>query len=233
MKFNAQEINRIKVDSGFVSTLKLAERDVSDIECTTKGLEDDEIEFIQKDDILEVVSRQKKRGWSIFRNNDEPRIVKIAVPKDKHFQGIKIESSVGRIEVKNITTSRLKIEGGVGSIFLKNVKVDERLKVEGGAGKFETENCDFTNVKIECGVGLCEVDAKLSGSTEIDGGVGKTSLIIHGKKEDYSIKGESARFFNSIKVDGEDLTKKFKNPEAKNTIKLVSGVGKLEVKFKE
>lgn len=231
MEFDVHAISKLRVFSS-VFGVRIIEKDVSSIECILKNIDEDEVTIDEKDGILSIMSNKDGRFFS--HAVDGKRTVKILVPKGKHFQAIKLNVGLGVLKVKNISTAKLKVNGGVGYSLFENVTVSELVKIESGVGKLEVLNSSFNNLRASGGVGSFSFQGKITGESAVACGVGKIILDIDAKTEDYNIIGNSSKMFSGIVINGEKITSKYrKNHDAAHTLKLSSGIGRLEVMFKD
>ena len=162
-------------------------------------------------------------------------IITIMIPKGMKLEKLHIDLGAGtaKLATPALSVTTTKIEVGAGKFMAEGLLVEDSLDVNTGAGVAEL--CDFSSKKanVECGVGSMKLKGAVDGDIHVNCGVGAIEMDLDAVENDYSYKIDCA--IGSVIINGNKRGGLFasKNtvasPNAKGTIHLSCGVGKIEL----
>lgn len=171
---------------------------------------------------------EKDYNWFNTQNNTNSTII-VTVPKDMILNEVKISNGIGKMEMKNIKTSKLELDTGVGITILDNI-VAQKTDIDGGAGNLSINNSILVDLDLDCGVGSTKISGDIKGNSKISCGVGKTELDLVQNIESYNIETEVG--IGTISINGENCVNNSKYGNGENSIKIEGGVGNVNITTK-
>lgn len=106
----------------------------------------------------------------LFRNNHSGVKITVYLPRDKVYQEIDAEVSVGSMvsELENLSAQKVSLDSATGEIQVEAIEV-------------------YQDLDVECSVGSVSIKKlNVSGDVDVDCGVGEVNLDIYGQKEDFN-----------------------------------------------
>lgn len=170
--------------------------------------------------------RESNHNW--LRVGQVGKLV-LTVPKDFVFDKADLEFGAGTVEIDGLTAGKLDLNLGAGEVIIRSLTVTGTADIEGGAGKLSILGGSLSNLDMDLGVGELVLESKLTGSSEIDFGVGSAKLVLQGSPEDYRIRLDKG--LGSATLDGEKMEDKATYGSGPNSIDLDGGVGEIRVDF--
>ena len=79
------------------------------------------------------------------------------------------------------------------------------------------------------GVGETNINALLTGKSDIDAGIGNLNIMLNGSKEDYKINTEKG--IGTVRIDGDSISNNQTFGNGDNLIKIDGGIGNISIKF--
>ncbi|MBR4288200.1 MAG: DUF4097 family beta strand repeat protein [Clostridia bacterium] len=171
--------------------------------------------------------KEKKRFGGVL--NDAS--VTIFIPQDTVFDSLSIKTGAGRLTADTLSARRLKLELGAGEVAIEKLEALSSAEIEGGAGKITVSDGKLKDLDLAMGVGRLDLCVALLGESELELGVGESSLTLLGKKEDYTVDIEKG--LGSITFDGETLSTQGKQGNGPARVDIEGGVGAIRLDFKE
>ncbi len=181
---------KLKIDVEY-SNLKIVKGEAFKVESNSN-----DVYCKQNGDTLNIKEDSK---W--FFNNEASDLI-ITIPEETSFDEIKIETGAGEVYIEELKCSNLNFEMGAGKVEIQNLFATNKAKIDGGAGKLDILNGEINNLDMDMGVGKCSITAKLTGSNDIDSGVGKLDINLTDEIEGYEIK--ISKGIGSIKINGKE-----------------------------
>lgn len=160
-------------------------------------------EIIQKNDTL-TIKQTKKSGFSWFFggfSGNKSCKVTITIPADETLDLLTIDSSVGDVQISDITAKTAEFNLSVGDIKIVHSKIDD-CKFDCSTGDIELTDVTFSKLDADVSVGDININSDIDlddYAFDIHTSVG--DIKINGKNEgsSYSSKGDSDK---KIKIDG-------------------------------
>lgn len=123
----------------------------------------------------EIVSEVSDGVWRISDSIDKSRIfgiksafrirkIMVTIPKDHHFEMVKLNIGAGAMEVNGIHTSKSILNAGAGQLIVKDF--------------------DVIDTSIKCGMGEIDFKGSIWGRCDVDCGMGCVKAVLR-KTEDY------------------------------------------------
>ncbi len=168
---------------------------------------------------------EEEHSW--FFNKQSSNLV-LYIPEDMVFKKVEIETGAGEINIETLNTQKLSFKLGAGKAQVKSLSVIDKAKIEGGAGKLEILRGTINNLDLDMGVGKFVLNAKLTGKSNINAGIGSIDIGLIDGIENYTIKANKA--IGSINVNGKDFTDKFEYGNGESYIKIDGGIGSINIK---
>ena len=155
----------------------------------------------------------------------------VYIPEGFNLEELKLGAGAGTVEISDITVNKLDFDQGAGKAIIKNTISTGLTDIDGGAGSFEITNSELHNLDLDMGAGKLEIEAKLTGKSDIDCGVGEAIIKLIGTKKDYSLK--LSKGLGSITVDGNEYSSNTVVGDGDNYVEIDGGVGALKIMFNE
>ena len=179
------------------------------------------IEIHQRNDTL--IIREKPHVANL-----ESSSVTIYYPADTAFTRAELEMGAGRLNAFSLSCDHLDLELGAGSVDIQLLYATRGADISGGAGEIRVSDGALHNLELEHGVGECFIRSLLTGSTDIEAGMGQLKVYVVGDMADYTIRATTG--IGEILVNGTEI------PEATfgtgaNRIEISGGVGSVELYF--
>ena len=171
----------------------------------------------------------KEKNHHIFSNNKDK--FTLYLPLDKIYEEVKITNGAGLINIEKISSNNLHLDLGAGKVVIDNLEVYMSTIINGGAGKITINNGLINYLGFDIGVGEVNLTAKILGESEIDCGVGATTINLLGSKEDYKISVDKG--IGEFLIDNESASDEQIYGTGKNQIDIDGGIGKVAINFKD
>lgn len=196
---------------------------------------------IKQGDTLKVESNSKnvtfkKRGnklyiseknYSFLKRKNSERKVTIYLPKDYIYDEVLIESGLGKLDIKQLNTNELILNLGAGEIKIDELNVSKEAEIDGGAGQITIKNGTINNLDLDMGVGKLVLEAKLTGESKIDAGVGESLINLLGSMNDYRIKVDKG--VGSTRINNNTIQDNTYYGSGNNKVMIDGGVGKIDI----
>ena len=175
-----------------------------------------------------VIKDKKKKKFNIHSIDTE---LIIEIPKEHQFKTLEVETGAGKINIEDLTIANLDIEHGAGTLYLKNIETTKKTKIEGGAGKITIDDSILNNLSLELGTGTFKYTGTIIGSSNIECGVGETTINLNAPKEDYQLHLEKG--IGSITVGNKTVSNDTTIGDGDNEISIEGGIGSININFEE
>jgi len=185
--------------------------------------DNDNIKVLEKNNELRIIEKKLK----LFKNDNK---VVIILPSSLVFEKVKIDAGAGTIDFYQLQTKKLDIDLGAGSAYIENLIVYENASIDGGAGKIVIYDGKINDLELDMGVGELDLTSKITGSSEIDAGVGSVKLNLLGTKDNYKIK--ASKGLGSFKIEDESIANGTIYGSGNNFIDISGGIGSININFK-
>ena len=183
--------------------------------------------YSKTDDKTLIIKQEKKH----FLNTKVDSDLIIYVPKDFNLDELKLDAGAGAVEVSDVRTNKLDFNLGAGKVIMKNVTASGITDIDGGAGSITITNSNFHNLDLDMGAGKLEIEAAITGKSDIDCGVGEAVIKLPGTKQDYKLK--ISKGIGSVTVNGESYSSETNIGDGDNYIDIEGGVGAIKINFSE
>lgn len=211
-----ENINNLKIDIK-ASSLIIKQSDTFKVETNNKYVD-------AKVNNGELKVSEKKHS-GINSNNIE---VIIYLPNTT-FNEVDISTGAGKLDIEKLNTNILDFDLGAGAVSINNLIVYQKCDIDGGAGEVSIKNSNLTNLDLDLGVGKFTLHATLTGSSEIDQGVGEAIINLNGSLNDYQITLEKG--VGTAMINNENITHDTTVGSGANKIDIDGGVGTITVNF--
>jgi len=153
----------------------------------------------------------------------------LVTPASTVFDTVKIEAGAGKLDVSALFVKTLDLDFGAGDVTFRYLSVSESANIRGGAGDLAILDGGISNLSLDMGVGALSLRACLSGTGEIDCGVGSADLVLLGDREWYSVTLDKG--IGKVTVAGEKLKDGERYGDGPSTLALDTGVGSVTIDF--
>ena len=164
-------------------------------------------------------------------NLSEYAILTIYVPTDVTFKAVNISTGAGRLTVDTLSAEAIDFELGAGEVSLNALYATKSARIEGGAGRISISGGELNDLDMEMGIGELTLKSALTGSCQLDMGVGKSDITLIGSKDDYKIDIDKG--LGSISVDGAKISDFGSSGNGTNQVKINGGIGAIDIEFKD
>lgn len=241
--FDIESGEKIDITKEFneVDNIDTIEIDIAN--CSLEIIEGDTISVeakqVEKDFKLDLSGKTLKIGednkeWFQFFNwSNKQGSVIVTLPSGYIAKEFDINTGVGKVNISNLHTEKLKLDAGTGSVVGKNITVTKESKIDTGTGSIELSDISMANVRLDTGTGSVYYEGELLGRNKIDTGTGSVELSIKGRKEDYYITVDSGS--GKTYLNDSAVSRKYRsdNSNAQNSIDIDSGTGSVYLNFLE
>jgi len=169
------------------------------------------------------------------RSSLEKQEVTIYVPCGMKLDTLDLSVGAGTARLKNVSTvyENADIEVGAGKLEAATLTVEKHIDIEVGAGNASVVNLTAATADIDCGVGKMAVKGAVAGDCSIECGVGNIEMYLDAAESDYNY--DIVCCIGSVYINGSKRGGLFASSadmmhaDAKGTVKLACGVGKIEL----
>ncbi|MBE6767310.1 MAG: DUF4097 domain-containing protein [Ruminococcaceae bacterium] len=140
-----------------------------------------------------------------------------------------ITAGAGNVTVEALTVRDLSLVLGAGESTLCNLTVSDEAEIAGGAGTLTVQDSTLHGLELSMGVGKLNMQATLTGESEIACGVGEVNLTLTGGRETYRV--EVTKGLGNATADGNAVKGETVIGSGVNTVEISGGVGALTVDF--
>lgn len=242
-EFLAAEVRSLALEIGYAE-LRITEGETDKVEVTATMEEERAGNYVcrQEDGILKIKAGEAQVRITLFGEDKkfhkeelEKEVVHITIPHGMKFEEMKLDLGAGSAKLFNTSGSyaRAKVEIGAGSFQAASFTTEGLLEIEVGAGNAELQNFSANGVKLECGVGMVRMRGAVEGDIHAECGVGTIEMDLDAIENDYNYNIDCA--VGLIRINGSKRGGLFSakssvsSPNAKGTINLECGVGKIEL----
>lgn len=157
-------------------------------------------------------------------------VLALYIPDRMLFEKAEITTGAGRLNIDRLSAASLRLELGAGEVTIGSLNVGSKTEIEGGAGKITISGGSLRNLDLEMGVGQLNLTSFLTGSSELDLGVGQSNITLIGSEADYALELEKG--IGSVTVNGKDVTDFGSSGNGENRIDISGGIGAINIDFK-
>ena len=165
---------------------------------------------------------------TLFKNYSGA-VLKLTVPENFVFASAKVETGAGRVRIDALSAEVLELELGAGEVTIGQLYATHSAELEGGAGKITIGGGSLHNLQLDMGVGQMNLTSALSGSSELNLGVGETNLQLIGTQADYTVLVEKG--IGNATVAGVEIGNEDRHGTGENRVEITGGVGAIRVDF--
>lgn len=173
-----------------------------------------------------LVITEKSRTFS---GNHNHAVLTLTVPEGFVFQTLQLQSGAGRLTADTLSTRELDLKLGAGEAQIGQLNATNRSDIEGGAGKVTIRSGQLHDLDLDMGVGELELTAQITGDSELNYGVGKSSLTLTGAEEDYWLTIDKG--IGSVSLNGEQVKAGKVYGSGPNRIDIECGIGEVQIAF--
>ena len=155
----------------------------------------------------------------------------LTVPEGFVFEEADLDTGAGKVEISALSAHKLSLELGAGATEIDGLRADKHAEISTGAGKLTIRNGDLNNLSMDLGVGKVEFTGKLTGSSDVEFGVGESEITLLGSRDDYEIRLDKG--LGSATLDGEDMHDGGVYGTGANRVDVEGGVGSIRIRFSE
>ncbi len=152
--------------------------------------------------------------------------VVLTIPKDFSFAKVHIETGAGLVSIEKLSTVYLDMELGAGAVTIDDLYVHKEAEIETGAGRFTLDSGYVCGLDMEMGVGEVHMTGQFYG--QLHQGVGKTTLVLTGSQEDYTLR--FAKGLGDARLDGKDISDGTYG-SGPGLLEIEGGIGAIEIEF--
>lgn len=169
---------------------------------------------------------EEKHNW--LNKNNTGKLI-IYVPDNYIFDNVSLENGAGKINIEILSTQKLNLDLGAGKVTIDNLTVLTESEIDGGAGEITIKEGSLNNLDLDMGVGKVTINSFISGSSEIDAGIGELNLNLSGTEDDYKIILDKGIGNATINEQLMQDSKYYGN--GSNLINISGGIGAININF--
>lgn len=118
-----------------VSIGDIVVEDGEDYTISIQNMEEEDYTLTQNGGMLHFVF--DKNEWNVFNFSSNDYKVVVTIPENKTMKEIKVDSSMGDIEVRNVDCKSLTLDQAMGEVDVKNVIVEGDTSIEQNMGDID------------------------------------------------------------------------------------------------
>lgn len=217
----SQEISSLKIDVGGAQ-LRIVEGDSFMLSSNIKNLQ-----VSEHNGELSIVQKQK----FIRTHSNNVGEILFTVPANTHFKWVDIDAGAGDVFASKLFADRLSFDLGAGRVQIDYIEVNSKAEINAGAGEMTIGGGVIRNLELDLGVGKTGLKAALEGRSEINCGVGETSITICGNQQDYTLEIDSG--VGNVEVDGKSVNGNCTLGKGANLVDIDGGVGSIYIVFED
>lgn len=238
-EFYASEVREFVLDVGYAECTVVEETtDKIVIDAVVDEENADKYYCTLVNGVLKVDASNANKKISLMdekRSALEKQEITITVPCDMQLEVLELCVGAGTTRLRNASSvyGRAEIEVGAGKLEIAALAVEHNIDIEVGAGNANIQNLTAATASVECGVGKMSVKGAVAGDISIECGVGNIEMYLDAVESDYNYDidcGIGSVYINGSKRGGFLASKAdMAHADAKGTIKLECGIGKIEL----
>lgn len=155
--------------------------------------------------------------------------VDVTIPEGIVFETADIDTGAGKVDIDALAADEIQLDLGAGMVTIGSLIANERAQINGGAGKVEILNGELHDLDLNIAVGKLDMTARLTGSCDVDSGIGQTTLFLLGTQDDYEIHFDKG--IGSATLDGVPMADDAVYGDGDTEIDIDGGVGQLVIRF--
>lgn len=164
----------------------------------------------------ERLTLEERDGTVTVRETGRPRpmtdaaeVVTVTLPSTLVLEEAVLSTGAGRVRLQGLQTDRLELELGAGTADLVAVTALSGAFIDGGAGRLTVQEGQLANLELDMGAGQLLLQTALSGTADIDLGVGAAQVTLPDPADAYTFcvdKGVGRMTLNGRALsDGETI----------------------------
>lgn len=210
------QISALKITVEFANLeIKAGETFKVETNCSDISLREKNGQLVIAEDGVGILA--KNRGW-----------VAVSVPeKMPPFREVIIETGAGEIYLEELAAEEMSLELGAGNAEMNRLVVSEKLKLDGGVGRTKITEAQINNLDLNVGVGEIVLDAKLTGKSKVDAGIGNIHIDLTDELENYRIEVDHG--IGAVTVNGEAVATDTVYGTGESYLKIDGGIGAIKI----
>lgn len=180
----------------------------------------DDVSVVSDDEKIVI---KEKKGFNFNKDN----LVIVTVPYDYSFDFVSISVGVGKVKIAELVTDKFYCDMGIGSAVIERLNVKDEAVIDGGIGKIRINDGVLNNFNYDMGIGDVIINSKVTGKSEIDGGIGDISLKLLDSASSYTFdvsSGIGSVYLNGFVIKGDTVS-----GNGVNDISVSSGIGSIKI----
>lgn len=215
----------------YESTIEKLDIDVAGVDLTIKvgesfSVETDNENIMQKEKNGKLKITEKKQNW--LGTEVEGTLV-IIIPEDTILKDVEIDAGAGKVEMSDLTTQNLDLTLGAGKVEITGLTVTQTTEIDGGAGNLTIADSSMHNLDLDMGIGELELVAKITGSSDVDFGIGEANITLIGNLADYRLCMSAG--IGKATIDGKSMKNETYYGEGASLINMEGGIGAVKIVF--
>lgn len=178
----------------------------------------------EEDDTLAI--SEKKIAFS---TSGESVTVILTIPEGFVFADVSLETGAGKVDIDTLSANTLDLDLGAGAVDIGTLNALTRAKVSTGTGKLSIRSGLLQDLAMDMGVGKLEFTGQLTGTNDLNLGVGAVELNLMGSPEDYQLRLDKG--IGSATVDGKSLSGGSTVGKGAHRIDIDGGIGSIRIQF--
>ena len=151
----------------------------------------------------------------------------VTVPYDYSFDFVSISVGVGKVKIAELVTDKFYCDMGIGSVVIEKLNVKNEAIIDGGVGKIRINDGVLNNFNYDMGIGDGIINSKVTGKSEIDGGIGDISLKLLDSASSYTFDVSGG--IGSVYINGSVIKGDTVSGNGVNDISISSGIGSIKI----
>ncbi len=170
----------------------------------------------------------KEKSHNVFNVGNNGTII-VVIPEGVEFDKFTVNTGVSAVSAEALSCEELELNLGAGNAYIELLNVSKKAEIECGVGELQIKSGNINNLDLSHGVGKADINAVITGKSDIEAGVGELILSIPSDRSQYTVEAETG--IGSIKLDGERLQNDTAVGEGENILNIEGGIGSVKIYF--
>lgn len=153
----------------------------------------------------------------------------LTIPEGFVFADASLETGAGKVDIDTLSADILDLDLGAGAVDIGSLNAKTRARVSTGTGKLTIRSGQLRDLAMDMGVGKLEFTGQLTGTNDLNLGIGAVELNLLGSPEDYRIRLDKG--IGSATMDGKALSGGSTLGSGRHSIDIDGGIGSIRIQF--
>lgn len=170
----------------------------------------------------------EEESHNVFDVGNNGTII-VILPEGEQLDKISINTGASSVAIESLNCEKLNFDLGAGNVNIQQLNATEKAEIDCGVGELRIESGSINNLDLSHGVGKADINAVITGKSDVEAGIGELNISIPSDKALYTIEAETG--IGAVKLDGERLANEAIVGDGENLLKVEGGIGSVKINF--